>query len=67
MASSLVPAAANHMLVAGTVGMYALAAGFVCITGARPLHALAIGALLFPAQLLLDATGHFLSGQFRLH
>ena len=67
VASSLVPADANHMVAAGTVGMYALPAGFVCITVARPLPALAIGALLFPAQLLLDATAHFLSGQFRLH
>jgi hypothetical protein len=67
VASSLVPAAANHVSVAGSIGMYAMATGFVCITVARPLHALAIGALLFPAQLLLDTTGHFLSGQFRLH
>jgi hypothetical protein len=67
IASSLVPAAASYVSVAGTIGMYALASGFVCITVARPLHALALGALLFPTQLLVDATGHFLSGQFRLH
>lgn len=64
---SLVSSAANPVAVAGTVGAYASAAGFVCITIARPLFALTIGALLFPAQLLLDATAHFLSGQFRLH
>ena len=67
VASSIVPAAANGVAVAGTIGMYASASGFVCITAARPLHAMAIGALLFAAQFLLDATGHFLSGQFRLH
>ena len=67
VASSLVSAAANPVAVTGTIGMYASAAGFVCITIARPLLALTIGALLFPAQLLLDATAHFLSGQFRLH
>ena len=65
--SSLAPADANPLSVAGSVGMYALAAGFVCITVARPLYALVIGALLFPVQLFLDATGHLLSGQFRLH
>jgi hypothetical protein len=67
IASALVPASESYVSIAGTIGMYALASGFVCITVARPLHALALGALLFPIQLLVDVTGHFLSGQFRLH
>ena len=67
MAPSLVPSAASYVSVAGTIGMYALASGFVCITATRPLRALVLGALLFPIQLLLDAAGHLLSGQFRLH
>jgi hypothetical protein len=53
--------------VTGTICVYAFLSGLVCITMARPLRAFLLGALLFPVQLLLDATGHFFSGQFRLH
>jgi hypothetical protein len=67
VAPSLVSSAASYVSVAGTIVMYALASGFVCITATRPLRALVLGALLFPIQLLIDATGHLLSGQFRLH
>jgi hypothetical protein len=67
IAPTLVPSAANDASVVGTIGIYASAAGFVCITVTRPLRALVFGALLFSIQLLVDATGHLLSGQFRLH
>ena len=65
--ASSVGSAASDMSVAGTIVMYALVSGFLCITVIRPPLALILGTLLFLAQLLLDVTGHFLSGQFRLH
>jgi hypothetical protein len=67
IAPSLVPSAASYVSVVGTIAMYAFVAGFVCITATRPLLAFVLGALFFPIQLLLDAAGHLLSGQFRLH
>lgn len=67
IAPSIVSSSASYASVAGTIGLYAAASGFVCITATRPLHAAVLGALLFLLQLLLDAAGHFLSGQFRLH
>lgn len=67
IAPSLVPSAASYVSVVGTIGMYASASGFVGITATRPLRALVLGALLLPIQLFVDAIGHFLSGQFRLH
>lgn len=67
IAPSLVSSAASYVSVGGTIGVYALMSGFLCITATRPLRAFILGALLLPIQLLLDATGHFLSGQFRLH
>jgi hypothetical protein len=67
IAPSLVPAAASYASIAGTIGAYASASGFACITVVRPLPAIGFGTLLLPAQLVLDATAHVLSGQVPLH
>jgi len=67
IAPSFVPASASHASVAVSIGMYASVSGLVCITIAHPLWAVGLGALLLPAQLVLDATAHVLSGQVRLH
>jgi hypothetical protein len=67
IAPSLVSAAANRASIAGTIVAYASASGFVCITLARPLHAVGLGALVFLTQLILDGAAHVFSGQVRLH
>jgi hypothetical protein len=67
IAPSFVPATASHASIAISISMYASVSALVCITIARPLWAVGLGALLFPTQLVLDATAHVLSGQFRLH
>ena len=67
IAPSLVPASANDASIAVSIGMYASVSGLICVTIAHRLWAVGLGAFLLPAQLVLDATGHLLSGQFRLH
>lgn len=64
---SVVPANSNYAAIAGTIGFYALASGFLCVTVRKPAIAAGLGLLLFPAQLLVDAIAHIFSGLFRLH
>lgn len=66
-APTLVSQSANYAIIAGSIACYALVSGFLCITVRKPWIAGGFGAILFPAQLFVDATTHVLLGVFRIH
>ena len=63
---SLVLSSANDAAIAGTIVLYALVSGFLCITVRKPKIAAVLGLVLFAAQLFVDAIAHISSGVFRL-
>lgn len=67
VAPTLVSQGANYAVVVGSIAFYALVSGFVCITIKKLWLAVALGAVLFPVQLFVDATTHLLLGVFRIH
>jgi hypothetical protein len=67
IAPTLVSQSANYAVIAGSVACYAIVSGFLCITVKKPWTAGALGVILFPAQLFVDATTHVLLGIFRFH
>jgi hypothetical protein len=67
VAPTVVSQGANYAIISGSIACYALVSGFLCITIKRPWVAGVLGVILFPAQLLVDATAHVLLGIFRFH
>ena len=67
LADRLIPGNVNYLAVAGTILIYALVSGFLCIAIRKPIIAAVLSPPLFAVQVFVDATAHLLSGVFRLH
>jgi hypothetical protein len=61
------PQSSSALAVAGSLAVYAMTSGALCLKVQRPIPAALLGGLVFILQLLVDGTVHFLTGAFRIH
>ena len=61
------PQSSSAPAVVGSLAVYALTSGALCLKVQRPIPAALLGGLLFVLQLLVDGFVHFMTGAFQIH
>ena len=67
VAPRLISSNVNYLAIAGTLLIYALVSGALCVTIRKPIIGAVASPFLFALQVCMDLLAHLASGVFRLH